>query len=132
MKTHVNLSKILTPEELQWFGQWLSKSQMQEGIKSHPGASHSVIFNVLEAARSRVEDGLPPYGDLWENPSEEETRQSIEGLTREKGLAVGRIVNRRENETMPVAQTDAGLPGGFRGMERRRAPSALHFHRHAR
>ena len=50
MKTNVNLSKILTPEELQWFGQWLSKSQMKEGIKSHPGASHSVIFNVLEAA----------------------------------------------------------------------------------
>jgi hypothetical protein len=80
MKTHVNLSRILTPEELQWFGQSLSKSQMREGIKSHPGASHSVIFNVLEAARSRVEEGLPPYGDLWQNPSEEETRQSIEGL----------------------------------------------------
>ena len=82
MKTNVNLSKILTPEELQWFGQWLSKSQMREGIKSHSGASHSVIFNVLEAARSRVEDGLPPYGDLWENPSAEETRNSIEGLNR--------------------------------------------------
>ena len=53
MKTNVNLSKILTPEELQWFGQWLSKSQMREGIKSHPGASHSVIFNVLEAAAGR-------------------------------------------------------------------------------
>jgi hypothetical protein len=82
MKTNVNLSKILTPEELQWFGQWLSKSQMKEGIKFHPGASHSVIFNVLEAARSRVEHELPPYGDLWENPSAEETRNSIEGLNR--------------------------------------------------
>ena len=49
-------------------------------IKSHPGASHSVILNVLEAARSRAEYGLPPYGDLWENPSAEETRNSIEGL----------------------------------------------------
>jgi hypothetical protein len=80
MKTNENLSKILTPEELQWFGQWLSKSQMKEGIKSHPGASHSVILNVLEAARSRAEDGLPQYRDLWENPSAEETRNSIEGL----------------------------------------------------
>jgi hypothetical protein len=35
MKTKVNLSRILTPEELQWFGQWLSKSQMDEGLKSH-------------------------------------------------------------------------------------------------
>ena len=59
MKTNVNLSKILTPEELQWFGQWLSKSQMKEEIKSHPGASHSVIFNVLEAARSRRRTGCP-------------------------------------------------------------------------
>jgi hypothetical protein len=80
MKTNKNRLKILTPEELQWLGQWLSKSQIEEGIKSHPGASHLVIFNVLEAARSRVEDGLPPYGDLWENPSAEETRKSIEGL----------------------------------------------------
>ena len=80
MKTNKNRSKILTPEELQWFGQWLSKSQIEKGIKSHLGASHSVIFNVLEAARSRAEDGLPPYGDLWENPSAEETRNSIEGL----------------------------------------------------
>jgi hypothetical protein len=82
MKTNVNLSKILTPEELQWFGKWLSKSQMEKGIKSHSGASHSVIFNVLEAARSRVEQELPPYGDLWANPSAEETRNSIERLNR--------------------------------------------------
>ena len=64
MKTNKSRSKILTREELQWFGQWLSKSQIEEGIKSHPGASHSVIFNVLQSARSRVEAGLPPYGSL--------------------------------------------------------------------
>ena len=30
-----------------------------------------------------------------------------------KGLAVGRIANRRENGPMPLGQTEAGLPGRF-------------------
>ena len=29
----------------------------------------------LGAARQRVEDGLPPYGKLWEEASEEERRR---------------------------------------------------------
>ena len=77
---------ILPQEELQWFGEWLSEQQITEAIQreflENPGCPHSVIFNVLEAMRSRVEDGLPPVGNLWENPSEEETRKSIEALNR--------------------------------------------------
>jgi len=38
----------------------------------------SIVFDVLEAARARVEARLPPYGKLWEEPSEEERRKSIE------------------------------------------------------
>jgi hypothetical protein len=48
------------------------------------------------------------------------------------GLAVGRIANRRENEAMPLGQTEAGLPGGIRRMDRCRALAALHLRRHAR
>ncbi len=82
MKTSVNLSKILTPEELQWFGQWLSKSQMREGIKSHSG---SVSFGDLQRLGGGAQPGgrrVASDGDLWENPSAEETRNSIEGLNR--------------------------------------------------
>ena len=44
--------------------EWLSKSQIEEGLTQafeyDPNPSHSLVFNILEAARSRVEDGLPP------------------------------------------------------------------------
>jgi ATP-dependent DNA ligase len=36
---------------------------------------------------------------------------------REKGLAVGRVANRRENGTMPLGQTEAGLSGGIPRMD---------------
>ena len=35
----------------------------------------------------------------------------------EESLAVGRIVNRRENGPMPVGQTEAGLPAGIPRMD---------------
>ena len=62
MKTNVNLSKTLTPEELQWFGQWLSKSQMQEGIKSHPG---SVAFGDLQRLRGGAQPGRGRVASVW-------------------------------------------------------------------
>ncbi len=74
------------------FAEWLSEKQILEGInswtseggslptKAQLGTSRSVIFDLLEAARSRVEAGLPPYGNLWEEPSEEERRKAIEAL----------------------------------------------------
>ena len=78
------------PDELLWLRVWLSEKQILEGINSWTseggslptetqlGASRSVIFDVLEAARSRVEQGYPPYGNLWEMPSEEENQKYIE------------------------------------------------------
>ena len=35
-------------------------------------------YHSKEAARSRVEAGLPPYGKLWEEASEEERRRYME------------------------------------------------------
>ena len=94
MKTKRDIPKILSPDELLWFREWLSEKQILEGINSWTSEggslpteaqpahmrSRSVIFDILEAARSRVEAGLPPYGKLWEEPSEEERRKAIEAL----------------------------------------------------
>jgi hypothetical protein len=59
--------------EWEWLRQDLSVTQIEEGLtkafECNPDPSHSLIFGVLEAARSRVEAGLPPYGNLWEEPS---------------------------------------------------------------
>jgi hypothetical protein len=75
---------ILSPEELQWFGQWLSGPLIAEAIqhelRQNSHCPHSQIFNVLEAMRARVENGLPPTGKLWQEPSAEETRKSISKL----------------------------------------------------
>ena len=37
-----------------------------------------MIFQFLEAARARVEHRLPPYGDLWQEPFEEEKQRFME------------------------------------------------------
>lgn len=75
---------ILSPEEIQWFREWLSKQQITQAIHLElhrdPHCQNSVIFNVLEAMRSRVENGLAPTGKLWEEPSEEKTQKSISEL----------------------------------------------------
>ena len=79
--------------EWEWLRQDLSVTQIEEGLteafECNPDPSHSLVFDVLEAARSRVEAGLPPYGKLWEMPSEEENQKSIEALNeRVKGYRV--------------------------------------------
>ena len=56
----------------------------------------------------------------------------VQESAREKGLAVGRIANRREDGPMPVGQTEACLPGRFCRMDGCRTPAALHLRRHAR
>jgi hypothetical protein len=73
-----NPLSILSPDDLRWFARWLSQKQIMEGLSSLKDPSHSLIFGVLEAARSRVEAGLPPYGNLWEEPSMEERAKLIE------------------------------------------------------
>jgi hypothetical protein len=70
----------------QWEWEWLradlSQSQIEEGLteafehSSNP--SHSLVFQVLDAARQRVENGLRPYGKLWEKASEEERLRYME------------------------------------------------------
>jgi hypothetical protein len=70
----------------QWEWDWLradlSIDQIAEGFtmvfEYGRAPSHGLLWNVLEAARSRVEDGLPPYGNLWEEASEEERRLYME------------------------------------------------------
>ena len=70
--------------EWEWLRQDLSVAQIEEGLTAAfeygPNPSRSLVFDVLEAARSRVEQGYPPYGNLWEMPSEEERQKSIEAL----------------------------------------------------
>ena len=59
-------------------------AQIEEGLTAAfeygPNPSRSLVFDVLEAARSRVEQGYHPYGKLWEMPSEAENQKSIEAL----------------------------------------------------
>jgi hypothetical protein len=70
----------------QWEWDWLradlSIDPIQEGLsyafEHNPNPHHSMVFQTLDAARRRVEHGLPPYGKLWEEPSEEEKRLYIE------------------------------------------------------
>ena len=57
---------------------------------------------------------------------------TFKNLPERKGLAMGRIANRRENGAMPLGQTEAGLPGRIRRMDGRRTFEALHLRRHAR
>ena len=68
--------------EWEWLRQNLSVAQIEEGLTAAfeygPNPSRSLVFGVLEAARSRVEQGYPPYGNLWEMPSEEENQKYIE------------------------------------------------------
>ena len=58
--------------EWEWLRQDLSVSQIEEGLteafECNPDPWHSLVFDVLEAARIRVEAGRPPYGKLWEEP----------------------------------------------------------------
>ncbi len=79
-------AKILTEGERHWFGQWLTDSQVLQGIKKASKYQHPnkrfVILQVLEAARIRAEKGLPPYGDLLEPRSGPGRRPFIKGLTR--------------------------------------------------
>ena len=76
-ETKNNLLSILTPDDRLWFGRWLSEKQMLEGLASLKDPSHTLAFDTLEAARSRVEAGDPPYGKLWEEPSAEEQQKYI-------------------------------------------------------
>ena len=67
--------------EWEWLRQDLSVAQIEEGLTAAfeygPNPSRSLVFDILEAARSRVEQGYPPYGNLWEMPSEEENQKYI-------------------------------------------------------
>ena len=56
----------------------------------------------------------------------------VQESAREEGITVGRVVNRRENGPMRLGQTEAGLPGRIRRMDRCRTFKALHLHRNAR
>jgi hypothetical protein len=134
-----DIPKILSPDELLWLREWLSEKQMLEGINSwiseggslpteaQLGASRSVIFDVLEAARSRVEAGLPPYGNLWEEPSEEERRKSIEASKKRVGVLQGLKPNAcgkrltqapLPSDQCPLARLEGG-PGAARRSTRR-------------
>ena len=88
MKTSNNPLEILTEGEAHWFGQWLTPSQVLQGIreasKFHNPNKKFVVLQILEAARQRAEKGLPPYGDLLEKRSGSGRRPFIKGLTRQQ------------------------------------------------
>ena len=81
--TNVNLSKILTPEELQWFGQWLSKSQIREGINP--------IRERLIRDLQRLGGGAKPGGgrvaSVWRSVGESFRRRDAELHRRIKSAA---------------------------------------------
>ena len=70
--------------EWEWLRQDLSVAQIEEGLTAAfeygPNPSRSLVFDVLEAAQVRVEQGYPPYGNLWEMPSEAENQKAIAAL----------------------------------------------------
>ena len=83
MKTSKNPLEILTEGERHWFGQWLTPSQVLQGIEEaskfrNPNRKF-VVLQILEAARQRAEKGLPPYGDLLEKHSGPGRRPFIKG-----------------------------------------------------
>jgi bifunctional non-homologous end joining protein LigD len=47
------------------------------------------------------------------SPKAESCPLPVQKPAREKGIAVGRVANRRENGAMPLGHTEAGLPGAF-------------------
>jgi hypothetical protein len=69
-------------EEWDWLRADLSVAQIEEGLteafEHNSNPSHSCVFQILDVARQRVEDGLPPFGKLWDEPSEEERRRYME------------------------------------------------------
>jgi hypothetical protein len=75
-----NPQSILSADDLRWFGRWLSEKQIAEGLSSLKDPSRNLAFDTLEVARSRVEQGHPPYGKLWEEPSAEENQKAIAAL----------------------------------------------------
>jgi hypothetical protein len=86
MKTNKNPLETLTEGERHWFGQWLTESQMLQGIKEASKSRNPnkkfVVLQILEGARIRAEKGLPPYGGRSEKPSASESPSSIKGLER--------------------------------------------------
>jgi hypothetical protein len=55
----------------------------------------------------------------------------FKNLPEKKGLAVGRVADCRENESMPLGHTETGLPNRIPRMDGCRAFEALHLRRHA-
>ena len=64
-----DLSELLTPGELEWFGQWQSKSRVLEGnaeaAKTRPNPSRALILQVLEAS---PQPGRRRPASLWQAP----------------------------------------------------------------
>ena len=107
----------------------------------HPGAHgfDALLVGVYENKRlifvAKVKDGFVPRIRDEIFPALQKLRVvhcPFKNLAREKGLAVGRVANRRENGAMLLGQTEAGLPGGIPRMDGCRTPEALHLRCHAR
>jgi hypothetical protein len=64
----------------EWLRADLSVAQIEHGLTEafeyNPNPSHSLVFHVLDAARRRIEHGLPPYGNSGRNLP----KRSIEAL----------------------------------------------------
>jgi hypothetical protein len=57
---------------------------------------------------------------------------SFKNLPEKRASRWGESLTAEKIEGIPMGQTDAGLPGGVRPVDRCRTPAALHFRRHAR
>jgi hypothetical protein len=106
--------------EWAWLRQDLTVAQIEEALTAAfeygPNPSHSLVFNILEAARSRVEHGLPPYGKLWEGPSGTDKQRYIEALKQRLTLRTiesgGRLLGKRDFRPVGRPSSEGGLSQG--------------------
>ena len=81
----INIHEILSPEEYQWYAQWLSDEQIRNSFADslEKKLSPRETMNMLSVRRDWIRKGHPIDGPSWELPSEEETQKRIEQLERE-------------------------------------------------
>ena len=102
--------------EWEWLRQDLSVAQIEEGLTEAfeygPNPSHSLVYQVLAAARQRVERGLPPYGKLWEGPSGTDKRRYIDAVKQRVALATirsgGRVLGKRNFRPADRPSSESG------------------------
>ena len=104
----------------EWLRQDLTVAQIEEGLTAAfeygPNPSHSLVFNILKAARSRVEHGLLRMENSGEEPSATDNRRYIEALRQGVALTTiksgGRLLGKRNFRPTGRPSSEVGLSQG--------------------